>query len=174
MSIKDEINERIKNPPSNLNTLKGFEIIAESIVEKVRDLFGRNSLLTMLYQVGAGPGKVISDYLKIKHGKDDFDLLEALEVMALELREYYSVYIKDISEDDEKIRILLENHCFLRKSFKEREKLQFGKAFCRINKGYYEVALKNLIGSKIRKVEINFIENDEEKDSCLEEILFYK
>ncbi len=170
----EEINEKIKNPPSNLNTLKGYEIIAESIVEKVRDLFGRNSLLTMLYQVGAGPGKTISERLKAKYGKDEFDVLESVEILTLELKEFYSIELKEITEDEEKIRILIQNHCFLRKSFKEREKLQFGRAFCRINKGYYEVALKNLIGDKIRKVEINFLENDEEQDACVEEMLFYK
>ncbi|MBN1799931.1 MAG: hypothetical protein JW891_00400 [Candidatus Lokiarchaeota archaeon] len=170
----EEINEKIKNPPSNLKTLKGYEIIAESIVEKVRDLFGRNSLLTMLYQVGAGPGKKISERLKSKYGKEDFDIIEALEILTLELKEFYSIIIKDITEDEEKIRIIIQNHCFLRDSFKEREKLQYGKAFCRINKGYYEVALKNLIGEKIRKVEINFLENSEEQDACVEEMLFYK
>jgi hypothetical protein len=31
-----------------------------------------------------------------------------------------------------------------------------------------------MLGRKIKKVEINYVENDEEKDACIEELVFYK
>ena len=174
MQNLDEWNETIKNPVSHLKELKGLEIISESFVYKIYDIFGRNSLLSMLYQVGAGPGEIISERLKEKYQKEEFDIIEALNVLISELKEFYCIKYKTIEEDDEKIRFTIENHCFLRGIIKRREKLKPGKAFCRINKGYFEVALKKLIGDKIRRIEINFLHNDDINDVCLEELCFYK
>ncbi|MFX1275783.1 MAG: hypothetical protein ACFFBP_20470 [Promethearchaeota archaeon] len=170
----DELNETIKNPLSNINPLKGLEIISESFVYKIYDIFGRNSLLSMLYQVGTGPGEEISKRIKEVYQKEEFEIFEALTILINELREFHSIKFKSIEEDDEKIKIKIQNHCFLRDTFKRREKLKPGKAFCRINKGYFEIALKNLIGNKVKKIDINFIENDEENDVCIEELCFYK
>ncbi len=154
--------------------MKGFEIISESMVNKIHDLYGKNMLLSMLYQVGASPGAQISERIKRKYAKEDFGEIEAFIVLLKELKEFYSIKIREIEQDDEKIRLIIENNCFLREPFKHREKLKFGKAFCRINKGYFETALKKLIGKKVKKIDINFLENDEEKDACVEEIIFYK
>ena len=170
----DELNKRLKNPVESINGLKGYEIISESIVYKVYDLFGRNSLLSMLYQVGAGPGEVIANRLKEKYEKEDFEVLEALELLLSELKEFYSIQVRTIEEDNEKVRLVIENHCFLRDSIKRRPKLGFGKAFCRVNKGYFETALRKMLGSNISKIDINYLENDEEKDACIEELVFYK
>ena len=71
------------------------------------------------------------------------------------------------------IRFIIENRCFLREPIKNREKLKPGKAFCRINKGYFEAALLDLIGDNIKKVEINYLKSDEVKDTCVEELVFY-
>ncbi len=171
---KDELNKRIKNPIEAINGIKGYEIISESIVYKVYDIFGRNSLLSMLYQVGAGPGEAIANRLKEKYQKEEFEVLEALELLLSELREFYSIQVKSIEEDDEKVKLLIENHCFLRESIKRRPKLGFGKAFCRVNKGYFETALRKMLGPKITKIDINYIENDEAIDACIEELVFYK
>lgn len=170
---KDELNKRIDNPSSNLKSLDGFEIICESLVYKIYDIYGRNTLLSMLYQIGKGPGEIIATRIKKKYQKDHFEILEALEVLLNELKDYYSVQIRDIEELDDKIRIIIENRCFLRETIKHREKLKFGKAFCRINKGYFEEALQILVGNGIKNIEINFLENDEEKDVCIEEMIFY-
>ena len=171
---KDELNKRIKNPIEAIDGIKGYEIISESIVYKVYDIFGRNSLLSMLYQVGAGPGEAIATRLKEKYEKEEFEVLEALELLLNELKEYYSIQVRTIEEDDEKVRLEIENHCFLRGSIKRRPKLGFGKAFCRVNKGYFETALKKMLGSKISKIDINYLENNEELDACIEELVFYK
>lgn len=64
---KDELNKKIFNPKENIDSLKGFEIISESLVYKILDLFGKNSLLSMLYQIGVGPGEAISKRLKVKY-----------------------------------------------------------------------------------------------------------
>ena len=170
----ERFNERIRNPVSNLDSLKGFEIIAESFVYKVYDLFGRNTLLSILYQVGAGPGLSIANSLKEKYNKEEFEIFEALELLIKELPRFYSVRLRDIKEDNEKISLIIENRCFLREPIKNREKLKPGKALCRINKGYFEVALKSLLGKKIKNVEINFLEDDVDNDLCVEELNFYK
>ena len=170
--IKD-INERIKNPIDNINSVKGFEIISESLVYKVFDVFGRNSLLSILYQTGVFPGTLIADRIKREYGKEEFEIMESLVILMDELKEFYSIQIKAIEQYEDRIRIIIENHCFLRKPISHREKLDFGKAFCRINKGYFETAFQKLLGNKIKKVEVNFLKNNDEKDVCVEELIFY-
>lgn len=169
-----EINERIQNPHENLNSLKGFEVITESLVYKVYDVFGRNSLLSILYQIGVFPGTTIAERIKREYGKEEFEIMEALVILMEELKEFYSLQVRDIEQDDEKVRIIIENHCFLRKPISHREKLNYGQYFCRTNKGYFETAFQKLLGNKIKKIEINFLENDAEKDVCVEELIFYK
>ncbi|MFX0104438.1 MAG: hypothetical protein ACFE75_02980 [Candidatus Hodarchaeota archaeon] len=169
----EQFNNKIQNDISNINSLKGFEIISESLVYKILDVFGRNSLLSILYQIGSGPGETIARRIKEQYNKEEFEILELIEILMNELKEYYSLRIREIQQYQEKIRIIIENYCFLREPIKQREKLQFGKALCRINKGYFETAFKILLGNKIKKIEINFLESDEERDLCIEELNFY-
>ncbi|MFX1365459.1 MAG: hypothetical protein ACFFCE_08570 [Promethearchaeota archaeon] len=169
----EQYNIRIKNDLSNIEPLKGFEIISESMVYKILDIFGRNSLLSILYQIGAGPGEIIAKRIKNLYKKEEFDILEILEILMNELKEFYSLQVREVQQYPEKVRIIIENHCFLRETIKHRGKLKFGKAFCRINKGYFETAFRILLGSKLKKVEINYLENDVEKDLCIEELIFY-
>ncbi len=170
---KEELNKRINNPSDNLKSLEGFGIICESLVYKIYDIYGRNTLLSMLYQIGKGPGEIIATRIQKKYQKDHFEILEAIEVLLIELKDYYSVQIRDIEELDDKVRVIIENRCFLRETIKHREKLKFGKAFCRINKGYFEEAFEILVGNGIKNIEINFLENDEVNDLCVEEVNFY-
>jgi len=168
-----EINERIQNPVENINSIKGFEIISESLVYKVYDIFGRNSLLSILYQIGVFPGTKIAERIKREYNQEQFEIMEALVILIEELKDFYSIQIRDIEQTDEKVRIIIENHCFLRLPISHREKLNYGKSFCRTNKGYFETAFQKLVGNKIKKIEINFLENDAEKDVCVEELNFF-
>lgn len=170
---KKELNERIDNPVENINSVKGFEIITESLVYKVYDVFGRNSLLSILYQTGVFPGTIIAERIKKEYQKEDFEIMEALVVLMDELKDYYSIQVRDIEQYEDRYRIIIENHCFLREPIKHREKLKFGKALCRINKAYFETAFKILLGNKVKNIEINYLENDTEKDVCVEELIFY-
>ena len=170
---KKELNKRIHNPVDNINSVKGFEIITESLVYQVYDVFGRNSLLSILYQTGVHPGTIIAERIKREYQKEEFEIMEALVILMDELKEFYSIQVREIEQYDDRYRIIIENHCFLREPIKHREKLDFGKAFCRINKGYFETAFQKLLGNKIKKIEINFLENDPEKDVCVEELNFY-
>ena len=63
---KDELNARIRNYSYPLKSLSGFEIICESLVYKIYDIFGKNMLLSMLYQIGRGPGDIIANRIKAK------------------------------------------------------------------------------------------------------------
>ena len=172
-AYKKELNERIFNPVENINSVKGFEIISESLVYKVYDVFGRNSLLSILYQTGVFPGTIIAERIKKEYNKEEFEIMEALVILMDELKEFYSIQIRDIEQYNDRYRIIIENYCFLRKPISHREKLDYGKAFCRINKGYFETAFQKLLGNKIKKVEINFLKSDAEKDVCVEELNFY-
>lgn len=169
----EELNEKILNSCNNLKPLKGFEIITESLVYKVYDIFGKNMLLSILYQVGAAPGKTIADRIKEEYQKEEFDILETIQILMNELKDFYAIQIKKVEQLERKIRIEIENHCFLREPIKNREKLKFGKAFCRVNKGYFETAFSELLGDKISRVEINYLENNPDKDVCIEELIFY-
>ena len=169
----NDLNRSIQNDISNINSLKGFEVISESIVYKILDIFGRNSLLSMLYQTGSGPGEAIARIIKQKYDKNDFEIFEALKILMIELKDFYSMQIREVQEFSDHFKIIIENHCFLRNPYSHTEKLKPGKAFCRINKGYFETAFRKLLGDKLRKVEINFLHNDSENDVCVEEIIFY-
>ena len=169
----EEINKQISNPSLEFKSLEGFEVICESLVYEIYDLYGRNTLLSMLYQIGKGPGEIIAKRIKEKYNKEKFEISEAIEVLSKELKDFYSIQIRDIEEHDDMLRLIIENRCFLREPMKDREKLKFGKAFCRINKGYFEEAFRQLIGDKIKNIEVNFLNNDEVNDSCVEEVNFY-
>ncbi|MCJ7650789.1 MAG: hypothetical protein MUP85_19430 [Candidatus Lokiarchaeota archaeon] len=170
----EEYNSMFQNDCENINSLKGLEIICESMVNKVYDLFGRNALLSMLFHIGSGPGNTIANRIKEIYEKEEFEVLDAFAILVNELKDYYSIVVREIEDYDDKIRLVIENHCFLREPIKHREGIKFGKAFCRVNKGYFETAFKNLLGTKIIKIDINFLYNDEEKDVCVEELNFYK
>lgn len=167
------INQKLQNDPANIKPLKGYEIICEAMVYKILDIFGKNSLLSMLYQTGAGPGEAIAERIKKIYNKEEFGIMEAVQILLSELKNFYSIQIKEIKKTDDTISIVIENHCFLRSSIENREKLQFGKAFCRVNKGYFEVAFKKLLGSKVKKIDISFLYNDPEKQVCVEEMKFF-
>ncbi|MFX1289290.1 MAG: hypothetical protein ACFFFY_12110 [Promethearchaeota archaeon] len=169
----NNLNRIIQNDISNINSLKGFEIISESIVLKILDIFGRNSLLSMLYQTGSGPGEKIAEIIKKKYQKDDFEVFEVIKILMTELKDFYSIQIREVQEYSKYIKIIIENYCFLREPYKDRKSLKPGKAFCRINKGYFETAFRKLLGNKLKKVEINFLYDDLENDVCVEEINFY-
>ena len=170
----EKINAKIQNEVSNVDSFLGLEIICEALVYKVLEIFGKNSLLSILYQVGSGPGEAIANKIKEKYNRDEFEIPELFEILLREVSDLYSIQIRDIQEDPNSIRILIENHCYLRRLIKNREKLEFGMAFCRVNKGFFETTIKILLEDKIKNIEINFIENDEENEFCLEELIFYK
>lgn len=173
---KNELNQEIDNPNACLNTLEGFEIIIESFIDKIYDLFGRNALLSMTYQIGSVPGNVIAKrILEKRNNKKIEDPFEAMKVLLNENREFYSVKVNDIKVEDfdnttKKLIFEIENRCFFRESLKKREKLKIGGPLCRVNKAYYEVAFKKLTGYKC---EIEFTRNDPDKDVCLEKVIFY-
>ena len=168
-----DLNSSIQNDVSNIDSMKGFEVISESIVYKVLDIFGRNSLFSMLYQTGAGPGEKIAEIIQKKYDKNNFGIFEALKILMNELKDFYSIQIREVQEYSDHFKVIIGNYCFLREPYKHRERLKPGKAFCRINKGYFETAFKKLIGDKLKKVEINFLHDDPENDVCVEEIIFY-
>lgn len=96
-----------------------------------------------------------------------------MEILLKELKGFYSIQIRDIEHHDNMLKLINENRCFLREPIKHRNKLDFGKALCRVNKGYFKNAFKLLVGSKLLRIEINFLENDPIKDVCVEELKFY-
>ena len=124
----EELNKQISNSSLKFKSLEGFEVICESLVYEIYDLYGRNALLSMLYQIGKGPGEIIASRIKEKHNKDEFEIVEAIEILLNELKDYYSIQIKDIEEHDHMLRLIIENRCFLREPMKDREKLKFGKS----------------------------------------------
>jgi len=169
----NDINRSIQNDKSNIDSMKGFEVISESIVYKVLDLFGKNSLLSMLYQTGSGAGEAMTKKIKQKYAKNEFSIFEALKILMTELSDFYSMQIREVQTFSDHIKIIIENFCFLRDPYSHRGNLKPGKVFCRINKGYFETAFRKLLGDKIKKIEINFLHDDPENDVCVEEIIFY-
>jgi hypothetical protein len=104
-SYINELNERISNPFENINSAKGLEIITESLVYKVYDIFGRNSLLSILYQTGVFPGTLIADRIKKDYAKEEFEIAEALIILMDELKDFYSIQVRNIEQFDDRYRI---------------------------------------------------------------------
>ena len=173
VNFLNELNNSIRNDIANIDSLKGFEIISEYIVHKILDIFGRNSLLSMLYQTGSGPGEAIANKIIHKYRKTEFEFFEALKILMNELKSFFSIQIREVQEYPNHLKVIIENHCFLREPYSHRDNLGPGKAFCRINKGYFETAFRKLLGDKLKKIEVNFLSNDTERDVCIEEIIFY-
>ncbi|MHA1819363.1 MAG: hypothetical protein ACTSU2_14070 [Promethearchaeota archaeon] len=175
-NVIEKINKEIENPRTEFDTLEGYEVVLEALIYKIYDLFGRNALLSMTYQIGAGPGEEIAKRILKERGVDKIlDPFDAMEILLNENKRFYSVQVRDVKVEpykDEyyKIYIEISNRCFYRESLKKRPRLRIGGPLCRINKGYYEVAFKKLTGLKN---EINFIRNDEENNQCIESVTFY-
>ena len=177
--IIEKMNKDIQNPNACFETLTGYEVVLESLVYKIYDVFGRNALLSMMYQIGSGPGQeVAEDILKHRNNQKFTDPFEAVTTLLNRQRKFYEVIVKDIKEEPAefngkkftKITITINNRCFFRESLKKRKRLKIGGPLCRINKAYYETALKLLTGLKC---EISFIQNDEKIGMCLETVSFW-
>ncbi|MFX0100279.1 MAG: hypothetical protein ACFFCS_11910 [Candidatus Hodarchaeota archaeon] len=170
----EEINNLIKNEVENVDYLKGMEIVLESFSAKIMDVFGKNTLLSMLYQIGAKTGEIIAKRIKREHKKEIFEPLEAIGIFFKEVKGFFCVEVKNIEEDENYIRIYLKNHCFFRDAMNNRAGLVPGKMLCRINKGYFEFALLNLVKPVYNKVDMSLVENDEANDCCIECLSFKK
>jgi hypothetical protein len=171
-----ELNEKIKNPREVFEAKKGYEMVLEALIYNIYSVFGKNALLSTTYQIGAGPGQEIAQkILDEKSVSKIKDPLDAFEALLNENREFYSVEILDIKQEphDEKYNKLvltIHDRCFYREVCHQRKRLRVGGPLCRINKAYFETALKKLTGFK---VEIAFIKDIPEKDMCLESITFF-
>ncbi|MHA1727146.1 MAG: hypothetical protein ACTSWY_00250 [Promethearchaeota archaeon] len=171
-----ELNDAIYNPKKTLDSLTGFEIVMESMVYEIYDLFGRNALLSMLYTIGTGTGIELADeILKERNGKKIDDPLEAMKILLNKSRDYYRVKIQEIklephNEKFDKLYIIIQNKCFFRDSLKKKEKLKIGGPLCRINKAHFETAAKKLTGLR---TEIDFLKDDKANDLCIETLTVY-
>ena len=170
----DQINEFLENELANVNYLKGMEILLESLSNKIVDIFGRNALLSMLYQIGATTGAVVAKRIIEEQGKESFTVIEAFSLLFRSLKSYFKVMVKRIEQDGETVSITFTNHCFLRAAIKDRPDLQAGGRLCRITKGYIESALATLLAGGYQKIDVAFMENDMENDCCLERVVVTK
>ncbi|MBD3353264.1 MAG: hypothetical protein GF364_17420 [Candidatus Lokiarchaeota archaeon] len=174
-----QMNEELKNDRKEFETLQGYETILEALVYKIYDLFGKNALLSMTYQIGVGPGEELAaNLLEMREGKKFKDPLKALTFVLKRHKEYYNVKILEINEEEveiknqkyNKIIVKQQNKCFFRNSLKKKSRLRIGGPLCRINKGYYEKVFSEITGYKC---EIGFIRDDKDNDVCIESIVFY-
>lgn len=165
-----QVNAFLENELTQVNYQQGLEILLESLSSKIVDIFGRNALLSMLYQIGATTGSVVAKRIIEEQGKETFTPVEAFSLLFKTVRSYFKVMVKEIKQDEHGMSITFTNHCFLRNIIKDREKLRAGGRLCRITKGYIESAMDTLLKGGDQKVEVGFVENDEDGDCCLEKL----
>lgn len=169
-----EINARLADQYEHrLDVLGGLEILLEAFTRKVTDLFGRNSLLAMTYQIGADPAtKIAQRMLAARHGAQFADPVEALVAFFEEVADYFHVKVTEVTEDANSgvIRVRFQNECFFRPTIAHREGLDFGGPLCRVNKGYVETALRLLTGwnPELRRTGECF---EADRECCVEELL---
>ncbi|HMF32299.1 MAG TPA: hypothetical protein VKK79_12835 [Candidatus Lokiarchaeia archaeon] len=161
-----ELNARIQNTNENVDSISGLEIVFEALVTKVVELYGKNTLLSAAYQIGAAPAHKIAQRLLTARGGEMFDdPIEALATLLSETKGFFHVEVENIQQDGGEIVVSMKNHCFLRPVIVKRAGLEMGGPLCRINKGYLETAVKELTG---KKVELKRTGDDNNACMCLE------
>lgn len=171
-----ELNEKINNPRDVFEAKKGYEMVLEALIYNIYSVFGKNALLSTTYQIGAGPGQEAAQKILSTKGATKIeDPLIAFELLLNENREFFSMNVLDIKQENHdekynKLTLTINDRCFYREVCHKRPRLRVGGPLCRINKAYFETALKKLTGFK---VDISFIKDVPEKEMCLETISFF-
>jgi predicted hydrocarbon binding protein len=168
----DALNARLTVSEANkIDELSGLEILLESIAVKVTDIMGKNTLLSMAYQIGKEPAEHIADrILTSRSGQIFTDPIEAFVVLLENIKNYFHIHIKSITTmEGGKISIQFINHCYFHQAVSKRPKLTVGGPLCRITKGYFEGALAKL---NKWKADLRLVEEVFDKTQCIEEIIF--
>jgi predicted hydrocarbon binding protein len=168
------LNAQIQNSHANVEAMRGIEVVLEAFVKKITELFGRNALLSAGYQIGAAPGQKIAQRILATRGNAPFtNPAEALVALLKETKKFFNVVIvkvDDQAQNGAEVLMTINNHCFLRNLIKNRPGIEMGGPLCRINKGYFETALKMLTG---KKIELARIGHDVISDMCQESLRFF-
>ena len=164
------INSELANERKNFCPKEGYERIIHSLVTQIKDLFGKNTVLSMTYQMGRDAGlKIAQTVLEKREMKKFEDPVIALQFLMNLLRDQYAVQIEGIKTnlEENEITITLKNTCFFRELTENYDDIRAGGPICRVSKGYFETALTAIVKPKI-KVFIGFTKEIPEEHCCFE------
>jgi predicted hydrocarbon binding protein len=168
------LNAQLQNSNTNVDSIRGIEVVLEAFVKKIIELFGKNALLSAGYQIGAAPGQKIAQRILAARGNAIFtDPIEALVALFSETKTFYNIElikVDNVQKTGPEVLVTMKNYCFLRSIIKSRRGLEMGGPLCRINKGYLETALKLLTG---KRIELNRVGDDAATDQCIETLRFF-
>ncbi|GAB4321857.1 MAG: hypothetical protein Kow0069_26340 [Promethearchaeota archaeon] len=168
----EEINSKLAAAElEEIDYYGGLEILLDAFASKITELFGRNSLLAMTYQVGSRPGELIAQRLLNSRGGKLFDdPIEAFVTLFTNVPRFFHVKLKSIEkEENGSVCITFDNECFFRPVILHREALTLGGPLCRVNKGYMEVALQRMTGWKVTVKRVGASNGSE---ACEEQVTF--
>lgn len=169
-------NDLINNEEPKFEPKTEYEKVILSLVTKIRDVYGRGTVLSITYQIGSDGGtKAADEILKQRDGKPFDDPVEAMVVLSTLVKHQYSIFIESIETDESNgsITVNVLNQCAFREMTTKYKEIRPGSSVCRIGKGFFESALKILLQDKY-KVDISFKENVEEMNKCREIVKFIK
>jgi hypothetical protein len=168
---EDEVkkyNEILKNQDPKFDVVGGYEVILSGVVQDLPETYGENTAKNFSYQLGATPGKMIAQrILEERDGEIFDDPVEATIDLISRLKAYYNSQVDSISHNsDGSVSIILNQRCYFKELFEKRSDIEKGEILCRINRGYFEQALKILTGKK--KVLLKHL--DVKSDFCKVEV----
>ena len=164
----NKYNALLQGSTDEFDVIGGYEVLLGGLEKNLSDLYGLNTAKNFIYQLGTGPGKQVATILLQEHNNEIYtDPLEATGELLIRLKSYHSAQIQKAYVEGGKTHIVLYNTCFLNGMFKRRPDMVRGDILCRLNKGYFEFALKNLTK---KNVILNFIESANER--CTLELIF--
>jgi hypothetical protein len=151
-----------------------YEEIMEGLVTHVKEVFGRGTVLSIVYQIGSNAGRKSAEaLLATRNGVKYEDPVDALvDTMQLEHHKYrLQIAGIEVNQEAKTVLVRLKNQCFLREFLDRSTKIRIGSTLCRVNKGYFEGLFKEIVAD-LRGVDISFQENCVADQTCLESILF--
>ncbi len=172
----NRFNNLINNEEPKFEPKTEYEKVILSLVTKIRDLYGRGTVLSMTYQIGSDGGiKAANEILNQRGGKTFDDPIEAMVVLSTLVKHQYSIFIEsiDTEESSNTITVNVLNRCAFREMTTKYKEIRPGSSICRIGKGFFESALKLLLKDTY-KIEISFKENVEAEAKCREIVKFIK
>jgi predicted hydrocarbon binding protein len=155
--------------------LIALRIFLANYHNEVEKTFGTNTVKAILFRMGQKPGDIIADEILSKYDKspeNPFDLPSAaFSLFQNTITKLYNTEIIEQTDKKDRVIIKIKNVCVFRNVIKSREELEYGGTLCEFTAGYFENALKTLLGMD---VEYQIDKKETTEEYCVIKIIFFK
>jgi predicted hydrocarbon binding protein len=146
----DKYNKLLDNPSPDFDIVGGYEVLMAGISKNLPETFGDATAKNFTYQIGVLPGRKIGERIVQENSNEKFEnVVEAAVNLMSRLKGYYQFQIENVDEENNQTILIARIKCYMEELYKHRTDLIKGGPLCRINKGYFESALKIMTGKKV-------------------------